>query len=1005
MLALVVSTPVWAETPDGEVRLSLQRYEELVAKAKKGGGPEASWGRGAVSVTLPAAGEVLATVTVSSQVRLLGEGAGMVPLLPADVVLESATLGGSEVTLVRQGGMYAAWLAASDGAQPIGLTYRVPIGLSSGGERAVVVPLPPVTSSELSISGAPGGEIQIWPAAPLEGAGDTRQTRLPATSAVAIQYGGGGGARVLRADYKVVPDSAGEGMTVQVSYEVHLAGQSAWIRLAPSTAALVDAKQGGRVPLMRVAEEWLEARVEGNGKQVVEATYRLAIDRSAGQPQIELDLARAPITRIEALIPGERSVTFDPPVPLTSALEGKGEETVTRTVAHLPPTEQVVLRWTEKRAEQERETRVNARTYQLLKLDEGGLSSTVHVRYEVIRGKVKELPIELPASLELSRAKGDGIDGWEVYRQTEDNPRHVVVTLAREVESTYALELELVGRLNTQDPQPFAIPLVRPMKTFQQSGAVALIDGDKVSFAPIELASGSSFIKTGENELPVDIRQSLAGARVAQTFRHIGAPELEGLKSRPEKAKDREVHFGGTIHTLYLVKVGLLNVRSKIQIEVKSGRTDRILVHLPSTVSVVGWNAVGTAKDPEPLKALEGLPEGRTAYEVRYSTPLEGVFDIHVEYQLLEEDMAQLPLPVVQVWGADTQEGSLGITAEPGIEVTPSGSSKDFIRVEVSELPNAITQRTNREILFGYKLQWSGAKGEAATVPEPLSLEIKRHEPVQTLEAVAHQAWYETTLLDDGRQRHLAVFEVANQTAQYLRLALQAESPDVLEVMVAGEDVKAGFDKGKTGAPELAIPLPSPQKTKDFQVVLIYETSGEAYGTFGTLELATPKADMRVNQARWLVRYPKRLGVTIDTELKDESAFLRPDLGEATNRLLQVASEADYGQHAWRAESLRESLSIEVRYVATGPAVPFLLTVLAPLGLALAVWRLARRTPLGGLGIGGLLIGLGAIVVKGLGWQIKTGEGVLVGAVCVVVALTSFGLERRRRKKAEGGAG
>src|SRR5690606_504256 len=124
-------------------------------------------------------------------------------------------------------------------------------------------------------------------------------------------------------------------------------------------------------------------------------------------------------------------------------------------------------------------------------------------------------------------------------------------------------------------------------------------------------------------------------------------------------------------------------------------------------------------------------------------------------------------------------------------------TATDIRRVDVTELPNAIRLRSEREILFGYTYAYA---------PWALQVELKRHQTVETLKAVVNAAWLETTVLEDGHVVTRALFRVANEGRQFLWLTMPPDAT-VWRVSAGGQAVKAVADQ----AGALAVPLPKGQ--------------------------------------------------------------------------------------------------------------------------------------------------------------------------------------------------
>ncbi|MCA9527775.1 MAG: glycine--tRNA ligase subunit beta, partial [Myxococcales bacterium] len=611
-------------------------------------------------------------------------------------------------------------------------------------------------------------------------------------------------------------------------------------RKGPSTKAPEQAIQGflRSAGLADVSEAQVQsdpkkgdfyvAVIEKPGRHTLTARIRLAIDRSRGQPQITLQPDNAPMARVSVTVPGKRAVEFEPVVPITSTFKGEGETAETTAVAHLPPTDEVTLRWTEARAAPESQVRANTKTYQILTLEEGVLRSRVYVQYDVINGKLKELPIALPESVVLYKVDGAGIEDWRIFPATETEPRHVRVVLGRELEGSAQIELELEMVVGTAEGTVLNLPVLRPMAAFREGGVVALLDGDKVGFAPAE---ANGFTSVGQDALPAEIRQNLRD-KVSQAYKHVNEPGT--LTSKVATAKAREVRFDARVDTLYQVREGSLQGNAAILVELKSGRRDHLILSLPEGLAEPRITAPSLNK-VEPVADAD-VGAGRQAYAVRFTQALEGAIQIDVEFEkIFEKELEGLPMPDLRVHGAEVESGSLGITAETGMELTP-GEGKDLRRVTAEELPKAVRLRSEEELRLAYTY---------ARAPWGLTLGIKRNKTVETLDAVARHVWLESNVLENGHRVTRATYEVANEDRQFVKLKLPQGSA-VLSVKSDGRKVKAVEDDTGT----VAIPLP---KSRVVQVEVTYDVAGDALGFYQGIDLAAPVADLRANDIQWLV--------------------------------------------------------------------------------------------------------------------------------------------------------
>lgn len=989
-LFALAAPPAAAQTPPADVRLPLADYEALVKAARDRGGPQPTWATGRVRATLPGADDAFVLVQLSAQLSLVGEGTAEVLLLPGHVVLEDARVDGVAATLALRGGGHVALVdAASRRRYEVSLTYRVPVSPGSDGGRVALVPMPPLPGANLTVATGGAGPVEVWPVGNVTGAGNDVVVNLPATHAAVLRWGVAP-SHVRRVDYQLAVDPGSDGAAIEGRYEVVIDAPRAVVRLAPDTVALTDVTENGRPLATRVNGGWHEAVVTGAGRHLVVASFRTGIDRSQGQPEVNLTLSRAPITRVEARIPGKRAVTFDPAVPVSLETQGEGDAAVTLASGFLPPTEALTISWTEPRTAPERVVSSNAETYQLVRIEEGVIRSKVEVRYEIIRGSLKELPIELPddAGVVLYRVSGDGIEDWRTFAATETEPRQARIFLGAEREGTYVLNLELEQVVPTEIGAPLRVPLVRPLGVTRERGAVALFDGERVGFGPAETDNG----RAGEDALPVEIRQGLGGDIVTQAFKHIGAPAA--IRSRVQEAKERAFSFDARIESLYVFQQNALEVRSIVAIDVKSGRTDEIVLSLPRGVEITGEVNAPSLKSAEWADDdAEDAPRRR--YRVQLTQAIAGHFTIElVMSQTVASDVTELAAPDVLIEAAKVQKGVIGVAVEGMLEVSQRAAT-GLTKLDVAQLPRSITLQTKREVELGYAYSFAEAEGAPA-----LTLGLKRHQTVETLTAAIRRMAVETTVFEEGEIVSRATFEVENKDENFLRLIVP-EGARVLGASVGGEGAEPIADDATT----LKIRIP---KQRRVTVELTYLVKREALGFLPALELVAPRPVVFVNDLQWLVRLPSKFTIySADSTLRDGDpsewrAPERPDGGVD----IAITSSEDTQARLFRLDVLdaaaeERAPTVTMSLVATpGTWLGVLLFVAGLALLAFAGWRRARRP--GGAGLVALVIagGLVLLVVKALGWGLGGGEAVV--ALLVVGVAVFFGWSARRHEEALG---
>ena len=105
VVALAVCGSAHAEDQGETVQMSLERYAALMAVASRHSGATVTWSRGTVNVEIPSEAGRPASITVSAQLRVVGKGPAEVVLLPADVVVTEAQVGGNAAALEKHLGV------------------------------------------------------------------------------------------------------------------------------------------------------------------------------------------------------------------------------------------------------------------------------------------------------------------------------------------------------------------------------------------------------------------------------------------------------------------------------------------------------------------------------------------------------------------------------------------------------------------------------------------------------------------------------------------------------------------------------------------------------------------------------------------------------------------------------------------------------------------------------------------------------------------------------------
>ena len=837
----------------------MERFESLFVTSSQREN-RIDWGDPQLIIDLSAApqsGLAHVTFTATARAEVIESSAAerWADLVPASVHPISVWLNSVAHTPTRRGSYHALQLPRieRDGQvlpQQIKVSYPIRLTREPSGGLSGIIALPPVPNADVRVLSL--GRSRLVPTLKLDQTHTARAVSLRGALAVVIPASESG-QLLQRQDLNVSLHSSGEGADVKLRLETLLRGDTAqgWVSVAPAQDALLKASLDGKPAVTSVIDHWHAVWVVGQGQHVIEAVIRVPVDRSSGQPKLTLSPQRAPRAKLSLTLPGEREVKTEPALPILSEVRAlpkndpnrrryahlgedhQGKLTIVR--ADLPPLKTLSLRWTERRITPEREApEFLSETYQLFSLQEGLLKGEARVELDVIKGELKRLEIEVPPGVVLYHLSGAGVEGWVTLpaasRPKKGSSRKVRVTFGEPRKGESALSVKWQRVLSTNEP--LNIPLIRPLAAFQESGVIALYDGDRVGFTPAQAdksAQGDErLIPVGQESIPQHILQLKAGEKVSQAFRHVQAPTTLITQTTTERA--RELRFDAQLDTLYSLRDGAVRAQSQLLVNLKSGRLETLVLALPSSCSEPQVSGPSINR-VEPLPTTEGQDPKTKRYQVRFTRRLEGALtlDIDVE-QLLSDDSALVAFPRLVVEGAELTQGHLGLTSESGLEVTPA-ELKELRRVTIDEIPRSIKLRAAREVLYGYRFSrdWS------------LNAKLKRHKIVETLSAEATQLEIQSYLLESGQRVDFASYTVSNRDRRAVKIKLPAQA-SVQEVLVNQATVRARAE----GA-YISVPLPQNQTVK---VGIRYEVPN-ASGSARRFELTSPTSDMRTSNITW----------------------------------------------------------------------------------------------------------------------------------------------------------
>ena len=1002
LLALLWALPAAAEDlQTGEVRLALDRYDELVGSqnaSPTAGGSDWAWGTATATVSVNASGGVpSATVSVTARVRVFAADTA-VPVLPGAVALQAVRVDNSETRLTPSGGGLV-WRATEASSFEFKLDYVVDAARSEQG-WSLAIPLPPVPSTKLNAT-LPGAGLD---AAAIPGSGvtispQTSSTRLeatvPAAPGVQITWRAAteGGHSISRATY--VGALKGEAVAWTADFSVDSSGGEAFVLpLLPTSVALVSLAVDGREAPVLVVDDRFATRLQGAGRSTVTARFEVPVERADGPPQVVMTVPPVPVSRFELTLPGDKKVTVSPAANVS--LDRRGGRTV--ATVNVPMTSELTLTWPEAVPEAvTEEVRTNASIFHAAHAEEGVLYLRAIALMDVTRGETNQFELDLPPDVQINDVTGQGVADWRVKRSAADKPGVLSVFIDRKVSGEFPLEVvyeRLLGRGDEADPG-VPTPLLTARGAHRQLGMVALLASKELTLEPL---SEVGLTRVGENQLPAFVKQRLE-MTIAHTFKYNETgPTLVVRAATPERQDGR---FDAQVNTLISLGDVSLAGAATVELNVKSGSLATLQVALPKGVNFLNLSAPSLRGHE-----LKETDEGQVI-DVEFTQELEGRFRVEVAYeQILGEAEGELTVPTLSVKGAEVEQGRIAVEALSAVEVQAS-TIQQLSSVDVSELPRQLVLRTTNPILLAYKYVH-------VDPPYRLGLKITRHRTIDVQAATIDDAHYSSLVTEDGLAVTTARFVVRNRREQFLRVRLPKGST-VWSATVSGDPEKPAEGDADGGRPEILIKIRNSEE--GFPVELVYATPIPNLRFFGRIRGELPQPDMVVTQSRLDLYLPARLrygkprgtmeptswGGTVD------EAALRASLGEdgpGPLRIVVPRSGVQYSFSKLYANQGDREVGVSIPYTTSlGRNLTSGLALLATLLFWGAAGSWARRRAkrpgnteagvmVGGVLIAGLLVGWLDVPTSG---PVTLSLLILLGA-----AATMGGLRLRAHRAARG---
>jgi hypothetical protein len=853
LFVLIMAFPRLALTEEaqatGEVKLPLQKYSELVEKARTKPKPPVeppagyALGKASVSVTVnEIESRSFADVKVDLNLRVLKNEWVTVPILPSGTPVSSVVVGGKNVELVstKKG---LGWSTKNSGNYNLTLNYTVDaLRSKSGFSLPLPVPAAAAISLKATLPGT-GLDVAVIPSAGVRTSNQGSTTVLTATvpSTTGIQLSWRTPAdldySISRARYHGRLEN--EAVVINGAYDLELFNdETLKLKLLPQSVTLSDVTVDGKESPILIEDFHFAALVKGRGKHTITTEFHVPVVRQGGPPRINLEIPRVPVSRIELSLPGKKEIKVQP----TSNIRYDTHEGETIAVINVPLTGQVAISWNEAVPEDiQAELRANAAIFHIVHAEEGVLYVRALASYKVTRGETNVIEFEVPKDVQINTVTSNkgGIADWRVSRGAEQNADILSVYLDQKLKDEILLDIKYDQSLVGDNARKEILtPLLKGVALHRQRGMAVLLSSKELTLKTLQ---EERITRVGENQLPSFVRNQFS-MKVVNTYKYVERDPV--LTVQLSKVEKRQGKFDAIVNTLMSLSDVTMKGSASVEINVKSGTISELSLVLPKDVNFLSISA------PSLRNHKLRNEQDKQWIDVQFTQEMEGQFRIELAYELITADKeAKTRVPTVAVSGAEVEQGQIAVEALSAVEVE-AASIKQLSSLDASELPRQLILKTTNPILLAYKYVH-------VDPPYELVLKVTRHKEMDVESATIDKATYNTLYTKDGLAVTTANFIVRNSRKQFLKVKLP-EASKVWSVSVNGKAEKPAYPEAskENEDPRREVLIKIINSVQGFPVQLIYQTEVSKIGVMGTVAGELPRPDMVVTQSTWNVYLP-----------------------------------------------------------------------------------------------------------------------------------------------------
>ena len=393
----------------------------------------------------------------------------------------------------------------------------------------------------------------------------------------------------------------------------------------------------------------------------------------------------------------------------------------------------------------------------------------------------------------------------------------------------------------------------------------------------------------------IEVYRSMAVAAAIKPIQPEATEPDEAMPDKPVVIQEKTRLTVGQKHLLY-IKEGFVSGTCVFDIDIKGGNgISSLSFVLPERIRIlkIENRLIDDWKENTQPRSLD----------VTFKSQIRGKTQLTIEY---EEDIQNLKdenYEVGEIYIADAERSSgyLGIGCLQTLEILGNVTPEGFELINAADFLNIWSREKPEKTPFAFRF---------VRHPNRLILTISRPEDISQQTAVIDRAEAMTLLNEDGYLITRVVYEVRNNSQQFLKVRLpklENYETELWSTQVAGLAVRAGFDK-EFGVYNL--PIISSQSSRGesqaFPVELVYTIrTGKPLQAFNPIAMELPAAHLPISELSWVLYLPegyelmREIGNLDRKQLVSELKFLdKPDYFSSVSSSvnMQMRQKSSYQQ-------------------------------------------------------------------------------------------------------------